>query len=93
MAATKVGNAAKAVFPKGVEEMQEAKAFIDSVGGPEGYQKSQDMINQVLASDELLYAADSKIWDNVIEDLKANGHSEALRCVSSVLPRQVEGHR
>lgn len=70
--------AAKAVFPKGVAEMQEAKAFIDSVGGPEGYQKSQDMINQVLASDELLYAADSKIWDNVVEDLRANGHPEAL---------------
>ena len=61
--------AAKTIFPKGVEEMREAKAFIDAVGGPEGYQKSQDMINQVLASDELLYAADPKIWDNVIEDL------------------------
>ena len=70
--------AAKTIFPKGVEEMREAKAFIDAVGGPEGYQKSQDMINQVLASDELLYAADPKIWDNVIEDLKANGHPEAL---------------
>jgi len=70
--------AAKAVFPKGVAEMQEAKAFIDSVGGPEGYQKSQDMINQVLASDELLYAADPVLWDNVIADLKSSGHPEAL---------------
>ena len=71
-------NAAKAVFPKGVAEMQEAKAFIDSVGGPEGYQKSQDMINQVLASDELLYAADPVLWDNVIADLKSSGHPEAF---------------
>src|SRR5450631_2429651 len=32
-------NAAKQIFPKGVAEMTEAKAFIDSVGGPDGYQK------------------------------------------------------
>jgi hypothetical protein len=71
-------NAAKQIFPKGVAEMTEAKAFIDSVGGPEGYQKSQDMIEAVLATDELLYAADPKLWDNVIEDLKSSGHPEAL---------------
>ena len=71
-------NAAKQVFPKGVAEMKEAKAFIDSVGGPEGYQKMQEMIDTVTATDELLYAADPKLWDNVIEDLKANNHVEAL---------------
>jgi hypothetical protein len=70
-------NAAKAVFPKGVQEMQEAKAFIESVGGPEGYQKLQDNFAQVIATDELLYASDPKIWDNVIEDLKQSGHPEA----------------
>jgi hypothetical protein len=70
--------AAKQIFPKGVAEMTEAKAFIDSVGGPEGYQKSQDMIEAVLATDELLYAADARLWDNVIEDLKSSGHPEAL---------------
>ncbi len=71
-------SAAKAIFPKGVVEMTEAKAFIDSVGGPEGYQKMQDMIDAVTSTDELLYAADPKLWDNVIEDLKASGHPEAL---------------
>ena len=70
-------SAAKAVFPKGVQEMQEAKAFIELTGGPEGYQKMQDSIAQVVATDELLYAADPRIWDNVLEDLKQSGHPEA----------------
>src|SRR5271157_2904658 len=42
-------SAAKAIFPKGVTEMQEAKAFIDSVGGPEGYQKTQEAAEAVAA--------------------------------------------
>ena len=70
--------AAKAIFPKGVAEMQQAKAFIDTVGGPEGYEKMQQAIDSVTATDELLYAADPKLWDNVIEDLKASGHPEAM---------------
>jgi hypothetical protein len=31
-------NAAKAIFPKGVTEMKDAKAFIDLVGGAEGFE-------------------------------------------------------
>lgn len=85
-------NAAKAIFPKGVAEMQEAKAFIDSVGGPEGYQKMQDMINTVTATDELLYAADPKIWDNVIEDLKANNHPEALGQLAPSFLAKLKAH-
>ena len=37
-----------------------------------------EMINAVTASDELLYAGDPKIWQNVIEDTTAAGHPEAL---------------
>ena len=37
-----------------------------------------EMINSVSESDELLYAADPKIWQNVIEDTTAAGHPEAL---------------
>jgi hypothetical protein len=85
-------NAAKGVFPKGVTEMQEAKAFIESVGGPEGYQKMQDMISQVTATDELLYAADPKLWDNVIEDLKANNHPEALGALAPSLLSKLKTH-
>jgi hypothetical protein len=85
-------NAAKAIFPKGVTEMQEAKAFIDSVGGPEGYQKMQGMIDTVTATDELLYAADPKLWDNVIEDLKANNHPEALGQLAPSLLQKLKEH-
>ncbi len=49
-------NAAKEIFPKGVNEMKEAKAFIEAVGGPEGYQKMQTAIDAVTATDELLYS-------------------------------------
>ena len=84
--------AAKQIFPKGVAEMTEAKAFIDSVGGPEGYQKMQDMINTVTATDELLYAADPKLWDNVIEDLKANNHPEALGALAPSLLAKLKAH-
>jgi hypothetical protein len=85
-------NAAKQIFPKGVAEMTEAKAFIDSVGGPEGYQKMQDMIDTVTGTDELLYAADPKLWDNVIEDIKANGHPEALGALAPSLLQKLKVH-
>ena len=85
-------NAAKQIFPKGVAEMTEAKAFIDSVGGPEGYQKMQEMIDTVTATDELLYAADSRLWDNVIEDLKANNHPEALGQLAPSMLAKLKAH-
>src|SRR3984957_5301105 len=71
-------NAAKAIFPKGVAEMQEAKAFIDSVGGPDGYAKLQQSLDNVSATDEMLYAADLKLWDAIIDALKTAGPPEAL---------------
>ena len=85
-------NAAKEVFPKGVAEMQEAKAFIESVGGPEGYQKMQQAFEQVSATDELLYAADPTLWDNVIEDLKASGHPEALGALAPSMLQKLKAH-
>src|ERR1039458_8843039 len=85
-------NAAKEVFPKGVAEMQEAKAFIESVGGPEGYQKMQQAFEQVAATDELLYAADPTLWDNVIEDLKASGHPEALGALAPSMLQKLKAH-
>lgn len=85
-------NAAKEVFPKGVAEMQEAKAFIDSVGGPEGYQKMQQAFEQVTATDELLYAADPTLWDNVIADLKSSGHPEALGALAPSMLQKLKAH-
>jgi hypothetical protein len=71
-------NAAKAVFPNGVQEMQEAKDFIASIGGTEGYEKLNNMVEAVKASDELLYTSDPQLWKNVVEDIKTAGHPEAL---------------
>jgi hypothetical protein len=70
-------NAYKAEFPT-VAAAKEAKAFIDTIGGVEGYQKTQEQMDAVSATDELLYNGDPKLWDNVIEDLKTSGHPEAL---------------
>lgn len=85
-------NAAKAIFPKGVSEMQEAKAFIDSVGGPEGYNKMQTALDAVTATDELLYAADPKLWDNVIDELKSTGHPEALGQLAPSFLSKLKSH-
>jgi hypothetical protein len=85
-------NAAKQIFPKGVAEMQEARAFIESVGGPEGYQKTQDAIEAVTATDELLYKADPSLWDNVIADLKANNHPEALGALAPSFLEKLKAH-
>lgn len=67
----------KAEFPT-VQAAKEAKNFIESIGGIEGYQKTVEMADAVKAADDLLYAADPKIWDNVIEDLKSVGKLDAL---------------
>lgn len=85
-------NAAKAIFPKGVAEMQDAKTFIDLVGGPDGYKKMQDSLDAITATDELLYAADPKLWDNVIEDLKSSGHPEALGQLAPSLLSKLKAH-
>jgi hypothetical protein len=85
-------NAAKAIFPKGVQEMQEAKQFIESVGGPEGYAKMQEAADAVAATDELLYAADSRLWDNVIDDLKSSGHPEALGKLAPSFLAKLKNH-
>ena len=71
-------NAAKQIFPKGVNEMKEAKAFIDTVGGHEGYQALQEQISAIEASDNLLYSGDPKLIENVVEDLKSQGKLDAL---------------
>ena len=85
-------NAAKAIFPKGVAEMQEAKAFIDSVGGPDGYAKMQQSLDNVSATDEMLYAADPKLWDAIIDDLKNAGHPEALGALAPSYLSKLKAH-
>lgn len=67
----------KEQFPT-VQAAKEAKAFIDTIGGIEGYQKTVEAADAVAAADDLLHNADPKIWDNVIEDLKSVGKLDAL---------------
>ncbi len=58
--------------------MKDAKAFIDLVGGPEGYEGLTQKIQAVEDTDALLYSGDPKIWEHVIEDLKSEGKIDAL---------------
>ena len=85
-------NAAKEIFPKGVNEMREAKEFIDLVGGAEGYQKMQQQADMITATDELLYNGDPAIWDNVIDDIKAAGHPEALGALAPSFLSKLKEH-
>lgn len=70
--------ATKTIFPKGVNEMREAKEFIDLVGGPEGYETLQTKVADITATDEMLAAGDAKLIDNIVEDLKSAGKIDAL---------------
>jgi hypothetical protein len=70
-------NAYKTEFPT-VAAAKEAKAFIETIGGPEGYEKLNSSVEAIKATDELLYSADPTLWTNVIEDLKSAGHIEAF---------------
>jgi len=70
-------NAYKTEFPT-VAAAKEAKEFIAAIGGPEGYEKLNGNLEAVKATDELLYNADPQLWKNVVEDLKASGHPEAM---------------
>jgi hypothetical protein len=51
---------------------------MDTVGGHEGFDKMQDQITAINASDELLYAGDPKLIDNIVEDLRGQGRLDAL---------------
>jgi hypothetical protein len=70
-------NAFSKIFPK-VSDAQDAKNFIDLVGGQEGFEKLNETVQSITASDELLYAGDPKLIDNILEDLKAEGKTEAF---------------
>ena len=68
-------NAYKTEFPT-VQDAKNAKAFIESIGGEEGYSKLNESIDAVKATDELLYSADKKLAQNVFDDMKAAGKAE-----------------
>jgi hypothetical protein len=84
-------NAYKTEFPT-VQSAKEAKAFIESIGGEEGYEKLTQSSEAVKATDELLYAADPQLWKNVIEDLKASGHPEAFGKLAPAYLSELKAH-
>src|SRR6185437_6750179 len=54
------------------------KAFSDQVGGADGLAALNENVAAIRESDDLLYAGDPKLMDNIIEDLKSEGKLDAL---------------
>jgi hypothetical protein len=79
--------AAKAIYPGGVKEMQQAKEFADLVGGVEGYEKLQGTVTAAEASDAKLYdpAQSASLIEDVVADLKAQGKLENLGSLTSAI--------
>lgn len=71
-------NAAKQIFPKGVQEMKDAKALIDLVGGQEGYETFTQQKAAIEAVDQKLYNADPTLIDDILADLKEENKLEAF---------------
>jgi hypothetical protein len=70
-------NAYKTVFPK-VADAQNAKALLDAVGGEEGFTSLQESLKTVQATDAKLYSGDPGVIDDILEDLKSEGKTEAF---------------
>ena len=56
------------------------------------YAETQKHIEAVKMADELLYNADPQLWKNVIEDLKASGHPEALGKLAGSFIAELKAH-
>ncbi len=61
-----------------VQDARDAKAFLELMGGPEGYEKLNNTVESINESDKLLYAGDPALLDNIIEDLKSEGKIDAF---------------
>lgn len=72
----------KQTFPT-VDDARAAKEFIDTVGGYEGYETLQNTLKQVEESDQLLYAGDGKLLDNIYDDMKSEGKQDAFGKLAS----------
>jgi hypothetical protein len=84
--------AAKAIYPGGVKEMQQAKEFADLVGGAEGYEKLTNTVQAAEASDTQLYSGDPQLIQNIVEDLKSNGKLDALGKLAPSFLDAVKAH-
>jgi hypothetical protein len=80
--------AVKAIFPGGVNEIKQAKEFLDLVGGHEGLESLQGVKAAAEASDAKLYDPEknAELISDVVADLKAQGKLENLgNLTSSIL--------
>ena len=79
--------AAKAIYPGGVNEMRQAKEFIDLIGGNEGYEKLTGTVAAAEASDAKLYdpSQNASLIEDVVADLKTQGKLENLGTLSAAM--------
>jgi len=70
--------AIKQIFPGGVNEIKQAKEFMDLVGGHEGLESLQGVKTAAEASDNQLYEGNTELIGNIVEDLKAHNKLDAL---------------
>lgn len=86
-------NAFSKIFPK-VSDAQQAKEFIDLVGGSEGYEKLQGTVAAAEASDEKLYdpARNAELISDVVEDLKTQGKLDNLGTLTASMLDAAKTH-
>jgi hypothetical protein len=84
--------AAKAIYPGGVKEMQQAKEFAELVGGAEGYEKLTGTVQAAEASDAKLYEGNPELIQNIVDDLKAQGKLDALGKLAPSFLDAVKAH-
>lgn len=70
--------AVKAIFPGGVNEIKQAKEFMDLVGGHEGLESLQGVKVAAEASDAQLYEGSPDLISAIVEDLKSHNKLDAL---------------
>src|SRR5271157_1028186 len=70
--------AIKQIFPGGVNEIKQAKEFMELVGGHEGLESLQGVKTAAEASDNQLYEGNAELIANIVEDLKSHNKLDAL---------------
>ena len=75
-------NAYKDVYAT-VQEASEAKQFIENIGGYDGYEKLQTTLKSVEESDQLLYAGDGKLIEDIYEQMKGENKQDAFGKLAS----------
>lgn len=70
--------AARAIFPGGVNEIKAAREFSDLVGGHEGFEALTSLKERAEASDNQLYEGNGELIKDIVEDLKAHNKLDAL---------------